>query len=95
MSSLVHELTLLQERNGWLDADALRALAERLGVPLHRVESVSSFYPHFRREPPVGREILVCRDLSCALAGGAEACARLREAARGREVSVVETSCLA
>ena len=49
MVTIIHELTLLQEREGWLSEDALRQLAERLKVPLHRVESVSTFYTHFRR----------------------------------------------
>jgi NADH:ubiquinone oxidoreductase subunit F (NADH-binding)/NADH:ubiquinone oxidoreductase subunit E len=95
LSSLVHELTLLQERDGWLSEEALRGLAERLGLPLHRLESTSSFYTHFRRTPPKRVQVDVCRDLSCALAGGAAACARLREALAGRDdVEVREVSCL-
>lgn len=95
MSSLVHELTLLQEREGWLSDAGLRGLAERMGVPLHRVESVSSFYTHFRRTPPRPFQIEVCRDLSCALAGGARVCARLREQLAGRDdVEIREVSCL-
>jgi NADH:ubiquinone oxidoreductase subunit F (NADH-binding)/NADH:ubiquinone oxidoreductase subunit E len=94
VSSLVHALTLLQERDGWLEAGALRALAERSKLPLHRVESVSSFYPHFRRTPPAGRELRVCRDLSCALAGGRAARERMQDALRGSDVSLVDASCL-
>jgi len=95
LSSLVHELTLLQEREGWLSDSGLRALARRLGVPLHRLESVSTFYTHFRRTPPRRHRIEVCRDLSCALAGGALACQRLREQLAGREdVELQEVSCL-
>jgi len=95
LPSLVHELTLLQERDGWLGEAALRRLAGSLGVPLHRLESVSTFYTHFRRTPPRALHLEVCRDLSCALAGGAGACARLREAAAGRDdVEVCEVSCL-
>lgn len=94
MSSLVHELTRLQARDGWLEDGALRALAERLGLPLHRIESVASYYPHFRRAQPSGRELRVCRDLSCALAGGGGALHRLRDALAGGDVAVVETSCL-
>jgi NADH:ubiquinone oxidoreductase subunit F (NADH-binding)/NADH:ubiquinone oxidoreductase subunit E len=94
VSPLVHELTLLQERDGWLEDNALRELAARLGVPLHRVESVSSYYPHFRRTPASGIEVRVCRDLSCALAGGSDAQRRLSHALAGRDVRVVESSCL-
>jgi NADH:ubiquinone oxidoreductase subunit F (NADH-binding)/NADH:ubiquinone oxidoreductase subunit E len=95
LSGLVHELTLLQERDGWLGDEALRALAERLGLPLHRLESVSTFYTHFRRTPPKRHRIDVCRDLACALAGGESACAKLRAAVSGRDdVELSEISCL-
>ena len=95
MASLVHELTALQERDGWLSDAGLRELAERLGLPLHRLESVSSFYTHFRRRPPAAFQVDVCRDLPCALAGAGEACARLRQALAGRDdVELNEVSCL-
>ncbi|HXV36634.1 MAG TPA: NAD(P)H-dependent oxidoreductase subunit E, partial [Myxococcota bacterium] len=95
MHALIHELTLLQERDGWLSESELRALAKRLELPLHRLESVSTFYTHFRRTPPKRVEIAVCRDLSCALAGGREAAQRLRAALAGRDdVEIRETSCI-
>jgi NADH:ubiquinone oxidoreductase subunit F (NADH-binding)/NADH:ubiquinone oxidoreductase subunit E len=95
LSSLVHELNLLQEREGWLSQDGLRALARRLGVPLHRLESVSTFYSHFRRTPPRPHCIRVCRDLPCALAGGSRAGERLRAQLAGRDdVELRQVSCL-
>ena len=95
MAAIIHELTLLQEREGWLSEDSLRALAERLGVPLHRVESVSTFYTHFRRTPPPKTEIAVCRDLSCMMGGGESKLAALRERFKGQEdVEITEVSCL-
>ncbi len=95
MRGLVHELTLLQERDGWLSEPELAALAKRLNVPLHRLESLSTFYTHFRRTPPKRVEVAVCRDLSCAMAGGGEAAERLRAALAGRDdVEVREVSCI-
>jgi NADH:ubiquinone oxidoreductase subunit E len=95
LSSLVAELTHLQERDGWLRETSLRELAERRGVPLHRLESLSTFYTHFRRTPPKRVVVEHCRDLSCALAGGDAACTRLRELLRGRDdVELREVSCL-
>jgi len=92
--AILHELTLLQEREGWLSDASLHSLAGRLGVPLHRLESVSTFYTHFRREAPRGIELSLCRDLPCALGGG-EACAALRAVVAGRDdVEIHEVSCL-
>ena len=95
MGEIVRELLELQEEEGWLSPESLGALAARLRVPLHRLESVSTFYPHFRREKPGGTEISVCRDLSCRLAGSRDALDSLRAWATGRDdVVVCETSCL-
>jgi NADH:ubiquinone oxidoreductase subunit F (NADH-binding) len=91
---ILHELTLLQEREGWLSESALRDLAERLGVPLHRLESVSTFYTHFRRRAPQGAAVEVCRDVACRLAGGAAATKALRAALADADVELREVSCL-
>ena len=95
MPSIVSELTRLQEEHGWLSDENLRALAERLGVPLHRLESVSTFYTHYRRTPPAGVTVEVCRDMSCKLAGGESACAALKARLADRDdVEIHEVSCL-
>lgn len=95
MSSIIHELTLLQEREGWLSEESLRDLAKRLNVPLHRVESVSTFYTHYLRTKPKPITLHVCRDLSCMLAGEVAATAALRERLSGRDdVEIHEVSCL-
>jgi NADH:ubiquinone oxidoreductase subunit F (NADH-binding) len=78
-----------------LSAPELRALAKRLNEPLHRLESISTFYTSFRRTPPKRVELVVCRDLSCAMAGGGEAAERLRTALAGRDdVEFREVSCI-
>jgi len=95
VGAIVRELTLLQERDGWLSEPELRALAKRLGEPLHRIESVSTFYTSFRRSPPKRVELSICRDLSCAMARGAEAAERLRAALAGRhDVEIHAVSCI-
>ena len=95
MGEIVRELLELQALEGWLSPESLEALAARLRLPLHRLESVSTFYPHFRREKPTGTEISVCRDLSCRLAGSGESLDALRTWAEGRDdIVVCETSCL-
>jgi NADH:ubiquinone oxidoreductase subunit F (NADH-binding)/NADH:ubiquinone oxidoreductase subunit E len=98
--SIILHLNALQAAHGWLPPDALNALAREIGAPLHRIEGVASFYPHYRRQPPVAHRVEVCRDLSCAMAGAAAALSELRaaaaahEARTGERVEVVEASCL-
>jgi len=92
---LIRQLLDIQARDGWLDEAALGDLARERGVPLHVLEGLTSFYTHFRRTPPPAREIEVCRDLSCQLAGGRESLAALRQALEGRDDVVIrEVSCL-
>jgi NADH:ubiquinone oxidoreductase subunit F (NADH-binding)/NADH:ubiquinone oxidoreductase subunit E len=94
LQEIIPELLELQEAEGWLRPESLEALAARLQIPLHRLESVSTFYTHFRREAPAGEEISVCRDLSCRLAGSAAVRDGLHEWAAERSGVVVrETSC--
>lgn len=78
MSGIIARLLELQSEEGWLPSDRLAALAVELRVPLHRLESVSTFYTHFLREAPSARVVSVCRDLSCQLAGSGESTSALR-----------------
>jgi NADH:ubiquinone oxidoreductase subunit F (NADH-binding)/NADH:ubiquinone oxidoreductase subunit E len=95
MGEVVRGLLELQAREGWLPPEGLEALASRLRIPLHRVESVSTFYPHFHRTPAPRTCVRVCRDVSCRLAGAPDALAALRDGSSGwDDVAIEETSCL-
>src|SRR5437763_7069049 len=76
---IVQELRHIQERLGWIPKDEMRALAERLGVPLHRVHEVATFYPMYKLEAPKGVDVKVCRDMACHLRGSE----RLRQSLEG------------
>jgi NADH:ubiquinone oxidoreductase subunit F (NADH-binding)/NADH:ubiquinone oxidoreductase subunit E len=92
---LVSELRRLEAERGYLRDEDLRDLAERLRVPLYRIEELVSFYPHFRTSPPPKTEVALCRDLSCHLLEGRSFCARVRELLDGDgDVDVHEVSCL-
>ena len=45
---ILQQLSQIQARCGYLPRGELVALADRLAVPLYRIEEVVSFYPHFR-----------------------------------------------
>ncbi|MEE3326966.1 MAG: NAD(P)H-dependent oxidoreductase subunit E [Myxococcota bacterium] len=95
MGSLIQKLLETQHRDGWLSDEALKGLSVDLGIPLYRLEGLTTFYTHFRREPPKSVRLEVCRDLSCRLAGGREAYKRLQdESASHEDIEIVEVSCL-
>src|SRR5438876_9534365 len=92
---LVQELYRIQNRLGWLPDAELRALAQRCRVPLYRLEEITSFFPHFRRQPPPAVEVKVCRDMSCHLRGSTQVISDLQKATGGnKEISVTGCSCL-
>ena len=92
---LIRELYRTQEKKGYLAEDDLRAVADRLGVPLYRVEEVVSFYTHFYTSPQPKTEVAICRDVSCFLNKSDDYCSRVKELLAGdTDVGVHEVSCL-
>ncbi|MBI1346837.1 hypothetical protein GC163_11180 [bacterium] len=74
------KLLELQQRLAYLTNEDLLRLAQKLETPLHQLEEVVSFFPHFRRERPPVCEVHVCRDLACHRAGAARLIAELQQA---------------
>ena len=79
---IVQELHQIQHEHGYLPEDQLRALAERIEQPLHRLHEVASFFPHYQLQPPPAAEVKVCCDMACHLAGGESLCRHLEEAGK-------------
>lgn len=71
-SRILTALYVIQERLGYLSDDAMRQVAEQLGISLAEVYSVASFYSMFRMKPVGEYVIQVCEGVSCFLNGGAE-----------------------
>src|SRR5437763_6885944 len=95
---IVQQLNQIQSRYGYLPRESLVALAERLAVPLYRIEEVVSFFPHYRKSEPPRLEVHVCRDMSCHLRGSASLIDELKgslgaDIAAGR-AEVCGVSCL-
>jgi len=71
---LIEHLHTLQDHIGYLSMPHLRALSERMNVPMAAVYETASFYAHFDlidegQTPPQDITIRVCDSLSCQLAG--------------------------
>jgi NADH-quinone oxidoreductase E subunit len=68
-SAVLPALYLAQYQQGYITANAIRHVAELLGITRADVEDVVSFYTMFYTRP-VGKFVLqVCRTLSCAVNG--------------------------
>ncbi len=59
----------IQAECGYLPADYLRCLGQRLGVPLSRLYAVVTFYSSFRLAPKGAHEVTLCLGTVCYLKG--------------------------
>ena len=101
-SAVLPALYLAQSQQGYITANAIRHVAELLGITRADVEDVVSFYTMFYTRP-VGKFVLqVCRTLSCAV-NGAERLTEELSAALGikpgetdaaRVFTLLEVECL-
>ena len=101
-SAVLPALYLVQSQQGYITANAMRYVADLLGMTAADVEDVVSFYTMFYTKP-VGKFVLsVCRTLSCALNGAErvtqELCGKLGirpgETDTSGTFTIVEVECL-
>jgi NADH-quinone oxidoreductase subunit E len=79
-SAVLPALYLVQDQQGFITANAMRYVADLLGITAADVEDVVSYYTMFFTKP-VGRFVLsVCRTLSCALNGAERVTEEIRTA---------------
>ncbi len=90
---IVPALLKIQRRYGFLPREALQELSKGAGIPLHRLQAVASYFPHFRFEQDTQVVVHVCRDMACKMAGSGEALADLL-ARPQKDVTVKGVSCL-
>jgi len=80
-SAVLPALYLAQRQQGYITANAIRHVAELLGITRADVEDVVSYYTMFYTKPVGTFVINVCRTLSCAVNGAErvteELCAKL------------------
>ena len=68
-SAIMPVLHLVQAEVGWLPDEAIRQVADLLGLTSTEVNSVATFYTMYAREKPGQHTVFFCTDLPCALRG--------------------------
>ena len=78
-SALLPLLHLVQAEQGYVSEDGIAWCADRLGLAESEVASVVSFYTMYKRHPVGEYHVGVCTNTLCAILGGDEILASLRE----------------
>ncbi len=68
--NLIALLQEIQQLQGYLSEEALRALAAASGISETEIYGVASFYTHFRFQPPAEHTIHVCQGTACHVRDG-------------------------
>ena len=78
-SAVIAALAIAQDEKGWLSTETMDYVAQYLGMPPIAVYEVASFYNMYNLEPGGRHKVTVCTNLPCALSGGADAAAHLKQ----------------
>ena len=78
-SAVMSALAIAQDEKGWLASETMDFVAHYLGMPAIAVYEVATFYNMYNLQPVGKHKITVCTNLSCALSGGNDAAARLKQ----------------
>lgn len=78
-SSLIQVLLEIQSENNWLPKRVLERVAERLQVPLTRIQHIATFYKAFSLVPKGRHQINVCMGTACHVRGASRVLDTLKE----------------
>lgn len=95
-------LWMAQEQFGWISPETMKYVAGLLGLPVHHVYGVVTFYTMFNTRPVGKYHIQVCTNISCQLRGAEKIsdhiCSRLGvkpgETTSDSKYTVTEVECL-
>ena len=76
-SAVMACLSIVQQEQGWVSAEAEEAVAQYLGMPPIAVREVTTFYNMYNQQPVGKFKLNVCTNLPCQLRDGAVALAHL------------------
>lgn len=85
----IRAMSAAQEILGYLSPEAMRRIADGLGVPPVEIYGIASFYSYFVTTPPARHKITSCQGTACYVRGGERV---LEELERTLEIRRGETT---
>jgi len=71
----IDAMLIVQRHRGWVSDEAIRDIAEQLGMSTADLDGVATFYNLIRRKPVARHVALICDSVSCWIMG----CERVRD----------------
>ncbi len=68
-SSLLQIMLDIQSENNWLPKHAIDRIAEKLNVPLNRIQHIATFYKAFSLVPKGRHNVHICMGTACHVRG--------------------------
>jgi NADH-quinone oxidoreductase subunit E len=78
-AACIDALRIVQKHRGWVSDEAIRDVAEWVGMSSSEVEAVATFYNLIYRRPVGRRVIHLCDSVSCWIMGGDLVCEHLQK----------------
>ena len=71
-SAIIPCLYKIQEEMGYINVDAVKALAQVMDIPESKINEVLKFYTMFNQNPVGKLHVQVCNNISCCMMGSRE-----------------------
>ena len=78
-SAIMPLLHFVQSKDGFVTSDGIETVAVKLGLATAEVSAVATFYTQYKRKPVGEYHVGVCTNTLCAVMGGDEIFAALKE----------------
>ncbi|MBN2434599.1 MAG: NAD(P)H-dependent oxidoreductase subunit E [Spirochaetes bacterium] len=79
LATILDELIIIQNREGWLSEESLRSVALKYGLSYPEARGCATFYTYFRFTPPARHAIHVCIGTACHMKGAEKIYETFRE----------------
>ena len=79
VSAVMSCLTIVQQAQGWVSADSIKAVGAYIGMPAIAVQEVATFYNMYNQKPVGTFKLNVCTNLPCQLRNGQAALQYLQD----------------
>jgi NADH-quinone oxidoreductase subunit E len=99
---VLEALWMWQDEHGWVSQDGMKYIGKLLGIPVHEVYGIVTFYTMYNTKPVGRHKLEVCTNVSCMLRNSEKIVKRIQdtlhinmgETTPDNRFTLVEAECL-